>query len=406
MAFCRACGKQITGTEGTCPYCGTPVAAPRMQGGGAPQGGGQPGAYQPGNYGQGGYQQGYPQQGYPQGGYQQGYPQQGYPQQGYPQQGYPQQGYPQGGPDPYGGGGSFDGPEPGKKGGKKIDSRKLGLILVIGGAALVIGIVLAMVLSSRPITVNPADYMTVSLEGHDGSGYAYVEFDRDECAEALEKAMRKKNTYKKSFDGYDALSAAEFSYKIKDNGELKNGDTVKADINARNSKLKKYKVQLKEGEVDLEKVEDLEGYVAKLKDVDSETLVSMDKQAQDAIKSRTSKNWSSDYKLGELKCLGEYLLLSKKNDGGNFIYMVYQTDVKTPDGTKRIYTYCRFRNLLQKGDGKDVEPDLGNYDFPDDTVDLGNWTYINGFESRDDLHRDIETKNLEQYTAENNLEEE
>lgn len=401
MAFCRACGKQITGTEGTCPYCGTPVAAPRMQGGGAPQGGGQPGAYQPGNYGQGGYQQGYPQQGYPQGGYQQGYP-----QQGYPQQGYPQQGYPQGGPDPYGGGGSFDGPEPGKKGGKKIDSRKLGLILVIGGAALVIGIVLAVVLSSRPITVNPADYMTVSLEGHDGSGYAYVEFDRDECAEALEKAMRKKKTYKKSFDGYDALSAAEFSYKIKDNGELKNGDTVKADINARNSKLKKYKVQLKEGEVDLEKVEDLEGYVAKLKDVDSETLVSMDKQAQDAIKSRTSKNWSSDYKLGELKCLGEYLLLSKKNDGGNFIYMVYQTDVKTPDGTKRIYTYCRFRNLLQKGDGKDVEPDLGNYDFPDDTVDLGNWTYINGFESRDDLHRDIETKNLEQYTAENNLEEE
>ena len=387
MAFCRACGKQITGTEGTCPYCGTPVAAPRMQGGGAPQGGGQPGAYQPGNYGQGGYQQGYPQQGYPQGGYQQGYPQQGYPQQGYPQQGYPQQGYPQGGPDPYGGGGSFDGPEPGKKGGKKIDSRKLGLILVIGGAALVIGIVLAVVLSSRPITVNPADYMTVSLEGHDGSGYAYVEFDRDECAEALEKAMRKKKTYKKSFDGYDALSAAEFSYKIKDNGELKNGDIVKADINARNSKLKKYKVQLKEGEVDLEKVEDLEGYVAKLKDVDSETLVSMDKQAQDAIKSRTSKNWSSDYKLGELKCLGEYLLLSKKNDGGNFIYMVYQTDVKTPDGTKRIYTYCRFRNL-------------------DDTVDLGNWTYINGFESRDDLHRDIETKNLEQYTAENNLEEE
>lgn len=213
MAFCRACGKQITGTEGTCPYCGTPVAAPRMQGGGAPQGGGQPGAYQPGNYGQGGYQQGYPQQGYPQGGYQQGYP-----QQGYPQQGYPQQDYPQGGPDPYGGGGSFDGPGPGRKGGKKLDSRKLGLLLVIGGAVLVIGIVLAVVLTSRPVTVNPADYMTVTLEGHDGSGYAYVEFDRDECAEALEKAMRRKKTYKKSFDGYDALSAAEFSTRSRTTG--------------------------------------------------------------------------------------------------------------------------------------------------------------------------------------------
>ncbi len=404
MAFCRACGKQITGTEGTCPYCGTPVAAPRMQGGG------QQGAYQSGNYGQGGN----PQQGYPQGGYQQGNPQQGWPQGGYqqgnPQQGYPQGGYPQtfsqGNPDPFGGGGSIDGPGPGRKGGKKLDSRKLGLLLVIGGAVLVIGIVLAVVLTSRPVTVNPADYMTVTLEGHDGSGYAYVEFDRDECAEALEKAMRRKKTYKKSFDGYDALSAAEFSYEIKDNGELKNGDTVRADINARNSKLKKYKIQLKEGEVDLEKVEDLEGYITKLKDVDSETLVSMDKQAQDAIKSRTSKSWSSDYKLGELECLGEYLLVSKQNDGGNYIYMVYQTDVTTPDGAKRVYTYCRFRNLLQKGNGDDIAPDLGNYDFPDDTVDLGNWTYMNGFESRDDLNRDIETKNLEQYTAENNLEEE
>ena len=86
--------------------------------------------------------------------------------------------------------------------------------------------------------------------------------------------------------------------------------------------------------------------------------------------------------------------------------MVYQTDVTTPDGAKRVYTYCRFRNLLQKGNGDDIAPDLGNYDFPDDTVDLGNWTYMNGFESRDDLNRDIETKNLEQYTAENNLEEE
>ena len=84
---------------------------------------------------------------------------------------------------------------------------------------------------------------------------------------------------------------------------------------------------------------------------------------------RTTEQNGTDVEIFFLR-----LLIQKQNDGGNYIYMVYQTDVTTPDGAKRVYTYCRFRNLLQKGNGDDIAPDLGNYDFPDDTVDLGNWT--------------------------------
>lgn len=209
---------------------------------------------------------------------------------------------------------------------------------------------------------------------------------------------------------------------------LSNGDIVKVTIDE--SKLENYAKNLGKVPESLEKeyiVEGLSSYLAQINEIDDESMALMQQQASDAYNAYVAKNWGEGENLESLTYIGDYLLTIKDKDvtwgNINVLYLVYKAQVRntysydgdTYNKVNDIYWYISFNNLMVEPDGK-ITVDLTYYNTPGKnfTIDSGvsnngwwstkTWYYY-GYETLDELYKDVITSNMDVYNHEDNVDE-
>lgn len=235
-----------------------------------------------------------------------------------------------------------------------------------------------------------------------------------------------------TFEGISSNGNMRYSYSGTDlnnndfhcdkaNG-LSNGDTVKIWINE--NQLESYAQRFGKVPEQLEKeytVEGLSSYVTQLAEIDDAALNLMQQQATDVYNAHIAQRWDGEGEsLQSFTYLGNYLLTAKNEDvwgNKNILYLVYKAQVKNEYTNKGksynevndIYWYISFSDLMVGGDGV-VTVDVTNYDTTyhqfkiDSDVSTGwfstkSWYYY-GYESLDELYKDVVTKNLDSYNHE------
>ena len=147
--------------------------------------------------------------------------------------------------------------------------------------------------------------------------------------------------------------------------DLKNGDVVKVSMSEAMSQVQPTYYIERYGAMPLvtEKefvVEGLGFYVSKEEDIPSELHDKMKSQAEDVIKAQVAQNWSQEATLNTLEYVGNYFLTAKEGSSyntQNIVYYVFKLNASIVSSERKIddnftyYTYVRFENVLQMGDG-------------------------------------------------------
>lgn len=159
-------------------------------------------------------------------------------------------------------------------------------------------------------------------------------------------------------------------------------------------------------------VPECDRYVTKLAEIPEDTMGKMQKQIEDAIR---SKGWES---LTGVEFIGNYFLSLKPGMGGgccNAVYVlcrVEETDVENPDERLQYYTYGKFTDLIVLKDGT-CSVDLSRYEMPSgsafskniysgDIFWRGDYYYV-GFEELDTMFNKCVTQNIENYEYESSM---
>lgn len=144
-----------------------------------------------------------------------------------------------------------------------------------------------------------------------------------------------------------------------------------------------------------------------------DTRAAMEKQATDAFNAYISQSWDENYKLTNFKYLGSYLLKNKFPDNykpKNEYLMVFEfgcsVDSDGYKGSTNGYQVFTFDNLINEGGVVNV--DLQNMDltyksYSFETKNDEGYTRnfsTRGYESLDELFKDLVTSNLETYEYE------
>lgn len=222
----------------------------------------------------------------------------------------------------------------------------------------------------------------------------------------------------------DDLSTQDFVCET--SSGLSNGDTLIISINE--NKIEYYAEQL--GKVPAEpdkeyKVEGLDSYVAKIDEIDDETLKSMRQKASEVYKEQEADSWGDGESLQSFSSIGEYLLTPKSEETwGNYNQLIlvckakvkntYSSDNGKYDKVNDIYWYIGYDDLIVTDDGT-VSVDLKDYSTPyhsmtiDSGVSNGWWGtkawYYNGYENLDDLYQDVVASQNENYNYEDHVNE-
>lgn len=207
---------------------------------------------------------------------------------------------------------------------------------------------------------------------------------------------------------------------------LSNGDTITVSIDDR--KLEYYAENLGKVPAELEKkftVDGLESYLSKISEIDDTALVSMQQQAVDVYNAKAAQDWGEGESLETLTYIGDYLLTVKNKDSwgtNNCLFLIYKAQVRnnySNDGKSYnklndIYWYIRYADIMVGADGS-VNVDVTDYSTPnnrfivDSGVDNGWWStkywYYYGYETLDDLYKDVVTANIDAYNHEDNVDE-
>lgn len=233
---------------------------------------------------------------------------------------------------------------------------------------------------------------------------------------------------------FDLPQAEDYDYYLrssldKDSG-LSNGDTVTVTISISGSEesfVEKYG-KLPNPTEQTYTVDGLMAYIDTAADIPDGLLSQMQSQAEDIIKAQVAKQWKEEASLSKLEYIGNYYLKAKNSSSSNknkcaLVYKI--TAAETMDTVDQgvikedvdIYYYVQFKNLMTEEDGNGAV-DISNYDITNDGFDVktdylkesGWWTtyfefHYNGYESLDKLYNEIVTKNLEEYSHEDNVSE-
>lgn len=170
-------------------------------------------------------------------------------------------------------------------------------------------------------------------------------------------------------------------------------------------------------------VEGLDSYIQSISEVSADGLKEMQGQAEDVFNAHVAREWGEDEILKSFTYMGLYLLTSKSDDDWNdhnILYLVYKAQVnnryseedETHDETNDIYWYIAYNNLLVNSDGV-TTVDIMDYSTPSNTftVDSGigsgwwsskSWYYY-GFETLDELYKNVVTSNSESYKHEDSI---
>ena len=235
-----------------------------------------------------------------------------------------------------------------------------------------------------------------------------------------------------TFTGRDTKGQAELDYTGTDlnlydfncdqTSGLSNGDTVTVSIS--DSNVDYYAETLGMVPMEMEKeytVEGLEYYLNNISEVSADALAQMQQQAVDVYHAKAAQDWGEGETLESLDYVGNYLLTSKKSQD-NYLFLVYKAQVRdsyTNDAgssyneANDVYWYIRYEDLLVDADGN-VNVDVTDYRTPgsrlrvDSGVSSGwwstkTWDYY-GYETLDDLYKDVVTSNLDGYNHQDNVE--
>ena len=259
--------------------------------------------------------------------------------------------------------------------------------------------VLALALAgcgAKPVTVDPAPYLSVEFSGMSGEGTASWSFDSEGFAAACGDGVEDAAGLAACVDG--SLDKAE---------GLSNGDTVTFRWNCDAETAQQEHNAVLAPENATFTVEGLDEWVTALGQIGQEDWDALAAAGEEALRQKEGDSILS------ADCLGGYMLVrqdfsSEMVDVHNMLYAAYKVQAQLPDGSAlTYYAGVGFDDLVLHGDGS-VEA-TGDYGFlAYGNIDVkvnGDYYNFTGFETLEDMNTECIDGYSGMYSVESNVTE-
>lgn len=249
---------------------------------------------------------------------------------------------------------------------------------------------------AKPVTVDPAPYLSVEFSGMSGEGAASWNFDSEGFAAACGDGVEDAAGLAACVDG--SLDKAE---------GLSNGDTVTFQWNCDAETAQEEHNAVLAPEDAAFTVEGLDEWVTALDQIGQEDWDALAAAGEEALRQKEGDSILS------ADCLGGYMLVrqdfsSEMVDVHNMLYAAYKVQAQLPDGsTLTYYAGVGFGDLVLHGDGS-VEA-TGDYGFlAYGNIDVkvnGDYCNFTGFETLEDMNTECIDGYSGMYSVESNVTE-
>lgn len=249
---------------------------------------------------------------------------------------------------------------------------------------------------AKPVTVDPAPYLSVEFSGMSGEGTASWNFDSEGFAAACGEDVKDAAGLAACVDG--SLDKAE---------GLSNGDTVTFQWNCDAETAQQEHNAVLAPENAAFTVEGLDEWVTALDQIGQTDWDALAAAGEEALRQKEGDSILS------AECLGGYMLVrqdfsSEMVDVHNMLYAAYKVQAQLPDGsTLTYYAGVGFGDLVLHGDGS-VEA-TGDYGFlAYGNIDVkvnGDYYNFTGFETLEDMNTECIDGYSGMYSVESNVTE-
>lgn len=249
---------------------------------------------------------------------------------------------------------------------------------------------------AKPVTVDPAPYLSVEFSGMSGEGTASWNFDSEGFAAACGDGVEDAAGLAACVDG--SLDKAE---------GLSNGDTVTFQWNCDAETAQQEHNAVLAPENAAFTVEGLDEWVTALDQIGQTDWDALAAAGEEALRQKEGDSILS------ADCLGGYMLVrqdfsSEMVDVHNMLYAAYKVEAQLPDGsTLTYYAGVGFGDLVLHGDGS-VEA-TGDYGFlAYGNIDVkvnGDYYNFTGFETLEDMNTECIDGYSGMYSVESNVTE-
>lgn len=249
---------------------------------------------------------------------------------------------------------------------------------------------------AKPVTVDPAPYLSVEFSGMSGEGAASWNFDSEGFAAACGDGVEDAAGLAACVDG--SLDKAE---------GLSNGDTVTFQWNCDAETAQQEHNAVLAPENATFTVEGLDEWVTALDQIGQTDWDALAAAGEEALRQKEGDSILS------AECLGGYMLVrqdfsSEMVDVHNMLYAAYKVRAQLPDGsTLTYYAGVGFGDLVLHGDGS-VEA-TGDYGFlAYGNIDVkvnGDYYNFTGFETLEDMNTECIDGYSGMYSVESNVAE-
>lgn len=249
---------------------------------------------------------------------------------------------------------------------------------------------------AKPVTVDPAPYLSVEFSGMSGEGTASWNFDSEGFAAACGDGVEDAAGLAACVDG--SLDKAE---------GLSNGDTVTFQWNCDAETAQQEHNAVLAPENAAFTVEGLDEWVTALDQIGQTDWDTLAAAGEEALRQKEGDSILS------ADCLGGYMLVrqdfsSEMVDVHNMLYAAYKVQAQLPDGsTLTYYAGVGFGDLVLHGDGS-VEA-TGDYGFlAYGNIDVkvnGDYYNFTGFETLEDMNTECIDGYSGMYSVESNVTE-
>lgn len=249
---------------------------------------------------------------------------------------------------------------------------------------------------AKPVTVDPAPYLSVEFSGMSGEGTASWNFDSEGFAAACGEDVKDAAGLAACVDG--SLDKAE---------GLSNGDTVTFQWNCDAETAQQEHNAVLAPENAAFTVEGLDEWVTALDQIGQTDRDALAAAGEEALRQKEGDSILS------ADCLGGYMLVrqdfsSEMVDVHNMLYAAYKVEAQLPDGsTLTYYAGVGFGDLVLHGDGS-VEA-TGDYGFlAYGNIDVkvnGDYYNFTGFETLEDMNTECIDGYSGMYSVESNVTE-
>lgn len=249
---------------------------------------------------------------------------------------------------------------------------------------------------AKPVTVDPAPYLSVEFSGMSGEGTASWNFDSEGFAAACGDGVEDAAGLAACVDG--SLDKAE---------GLSNGDTVTFRWNCDAETAQQEHNAVLAPEDAAFTVEGLDEWVTALDQIGQTDWDTLAAAGEEALRQKEGDSILS------ADCLGGYMLVrqdfsSEMVDVHNMLYAAYKVEAQLPDGsTLTYYAGVGFGDLVLHGDGSvEVTGDYGFLAYGNIDVKVnGDYYNFTGFETLEDMNTECIDGYSGMYSVESNVTE-